>query len=245
MAERVAFVEEIPVWLEVNNARVATWTASPDRLDALAAGRLLAAGYIHERADLHDLEIVQTSLESAGIRARVSDDMQRAGAELSRMRKEADGAPWRRRADVLAHSSANTSLPTIEACADLFRTLFARADEAGSSAGLHSAALSDGAVLLHQFEEVGRHNAVDKTIGAAILANASLGALGLVLSARVSGEIAWKAGRAGLAWVASRSIPSSLAIEIAEVARITIIARAMSKDRVVYAPLDVPGSRHG
>jgi formate dehydrogenase assembly factor FdhD len=64
------------------------------------------------------------------------------------------------------------------------------------------------------------------------------------LSARVSGEIAWKAGRARLGWIASRSIPTSLAIEISEVARIPIIARAMGKDRVVHAPLDVPGAHH-
>jgi len=85
-------------------------------------------------------------------------------------------------------------------------------------------------MLAHQIEEVGRHNAVDKTIGSAILANAPLDGFGLVLSARVSGEIAWKAGRAHLSWIASRSIPTSLAIEISQVTRIPIIARAMGKE---------------
>jgi FdhD protein len=245
MSDRAAYVEEIPVWLEVNGMRSATWTASPDRLDALAAGRLLAEGYIRTRADLLDLDIIQTTPESAGIRVRIPEEMVRAGIELRGIRGEGDGAPWRHRADILARSAVQAALPSVEMCAELFRALFARADEAGGSAGLHSAALTDGSVLLHQIEEIGRHNAVDKAIGSAVLATISLEGLGLVLSARVSGEIAWKAGRAGLSWIASRSIPTSLAIEISEVARIPIIARAMGKDRVVHAPHDAPGSHNG
>mgnify|MGYP000572012645 CR=1 FL=1 len=127
-------------------------------------------------------------------------------------------------------------LPPPDRFPELFRALYAAGERGQSTGGLHVAALSDGEALLYATEEVGRHNAVDKAIGAAFLAGAELPALGLVLSARVSGEIALKAARAGLAWVASRSVPTTLALEVARAAGLPLVARAPGKDARVYLP---------
>ncbi|NIP78675.1 MAG: sulfurtransferase FdhD, partial [Gemmatimonadetes bacterium] len=86
--------------------------------------------------------------------------------------------------------------------------------------------------------EVGRHNGVDKTIGSALLAGSTLTTLGLLTTARISGEIAEKAARAGLAWVASRSVPTTLAVEIAAAAGLPLVARAPGKDVRVFRPGD-------
>jgi FdhD protein len=88
---------------------------------------------------------------------------------------------------------------------------------------------------------VGRHNGVDKAIGAALLAGADLGALGLLTTARISGEIAEKAARAGVAWVASRSVPTTLAVELAATAGLPLVARAGSPDARVFH--DPPANR--
>jgi FdhD protein len=111
----------------------------------------------------------------------------------------------------------------------LFRSLFALTRR-GDLGGMHAAALSDGNELLFPLEEVGRHNAVDKVIGQAILSGTPTSGLGLVITARISGEIALKAARAGLAWVASRSIPTTLALELASLAGLPLLARAVSKE---------------
>jgi FdhD protein len=86
---------------------------------------------------------------------------------------------------------------------------------------------------------------VDKAIGGGLLAGANLARLGLVLSARVSADIAAKAARAGLAWIASRSVPTTLAVEIAEAAGIPIIARAAGPEARVFAgaPAAADGDR--
>jgi FdhD protein len=81
---------------------------------------------------------------------------------------------------------------------------------------LHAAALfgADGGLLCVR-EDIGRHNAVDKVVGAAMLAARDIAGLGLLVTGRISAELAAKAARAGIAWVATPSVPSTLAVEIA------------------------------
>src|SRR5207247_740880 len=97
----------------------------------------------------------------------------------------------------------------------LFKELFARGERYNETGGIHAAALTDGERLLCRAEDIGRHNAVDKVIGAAVIARELLRGRGLLVTGRISAELAYKAARAGLAWVATPRVPSTLALTIA------------------------------
>lgn len=239
MGTRRDTVDEAPFWIEVNGRRVASWTCSPERLEALAAGWLRAEGFIERAEDLVWIEPVAEAAGGFGVRVSV-DTVRAHEAERHRQARRDSAAAvlyYVQHAPELLHGHARTlPLPSPDAFASLFRDLLAQEDADRGTGGMHAAALTDGETLRHRVEDVGRHNAVDKAIGAALLAGEDLGRMGLVLTARVSGEIALKAARCGVAWIASRSIPTTLALRIAAAGGLPIVARAAGGDAHVHWP---------
>ena len=106
-------------------------------------------------------------------------------------------------------------------------------DETG---GLHAAGLFDlTGTSLAAREDVGRHNAVDKVIGAATLKQWPLPPCMLVVSGRQSFEIVQKAALAGVGGLVGVSAPSSLAVELAEEMKMLLIGFSRGESFNVYA----------
>jgi len=225
-----AVVEEWPVWLEVNGEPAVTWMCTPDQLEELAVGWLHGEGYI---GSLDDLVQLRPCAPDLGFWADVRPDRLAAVKGENRKRVLASGcgavATMLADPEAMARSAPQRGDPPAgETLRALFKQLFAAGARYNDTGGIHAAALTDGIALLFHAEDIGRHNAVDKVIGAAVLARTPIAGRGLLVTGRISAELAFKASRAGLAWVATPSVPSTLAVTIAERSGMVLVGRAVS-----------------
>ncbi|BBX61383.1 sulfurtransferase FdhD [Mycobacterium saskatchewanense] len=109
-----------------------------------------------------------------------------------------------------------------------------------ATGGLHGAALfePDGTMLVAR-EDIGRHNAVDKVIGWAVERDRiPLGGAVLLVSGRASFELTQKSVMAGVPVLAAVSAPSSLAVDLADQAQVTLVAFLRGESMNVYTRPD-------
>jgi FdhD protein len=223
-----ALPEETPVALTHDGSTTAVMMATPADLADFGLGFSLSEEIVGAPGDLSDLEVVdgEAGCEvrmwlAPGAGRRLAERRRRmtgptgfglCGVEslaeaVRPPRPLADGADVRVAADELIAAMA-----ALEAAQAIGRTTCA----------VHAAGLwtADGPVLVR--EDVGRHNALDKLIGAA--ARAGLSGQALLLTSRVSVEMVQKAAVLGAPVVCAVSAPTALAVRLAEAAGLTLVA---------------------
>jgi FdhD protein len=194
----------------------------------LAAGFLFSEGIVRSADDIERIFHSGAPLEQTGTRNTINVDL-RAGVSVDLKRLERHfyttsscGVCGKTSIDAL-HAASCPSLPLhgLVVGADVIHQLpgALRAAQAvfDQTGGLHAAALFDAeGSLLALREDVGRHNAVDKLIGAQLLAgHIPLQNSLMMVSGRSSFELVQKGLMAGLPLLAAVGAPSSLAVELA------------------------------
>jgi len=237
-------VDEVPVWLEVNGESAVTWMCTPDQLPELVVGWLFGEGYIDARDDLLSLRPCAKDLGFwAEVPAARYETVE--GAERRRVLASGCGAVTTILGSLSAvpRRTAPPAIPDLAQTRRLFKELFALGTRYHETGGIHAAALTDGTTLMVHAEDIGRHNAVDKVLGATIMAGKRPDDLMLLVTGRISGELAFKAARARLSVVATPSVPSSLAVEIAAASGLALVGRAVSGEPQVWLAPTTDGGR--
>jgi formate dehydrogenase accessory protein FdhD len=236
LADRV--IGEAPVAMVYNGVSFAVMLATPCDLEDFALGFALAEGIV---ADAGEFELVDVLRTDRGISLQGLIPSGRFAALAARRRNLA-GRSGCGLCGIESLEDAVRPLPRVETGANIrreavaigMRALTAAQPLNAATGGAHAAAFvaHDGRITVR--EDVGRHNALDKLIGA--LATASLqGADGfLAITSRASWEIVHKAAHARIAVVAAISAPTSLAVSAADAAGITLIAFARDEAMNVY-----------
>jgi FdhD protein len=200
----------------------------------LAVGFLFTEGIIHKKEDVLSAKHVQTlpGVSSNYIQVSLSPDLAFNPTQLQRnfYTSSSCGVCGKSSLDSVKTqmpTKSGKSMPALspELILSLPKILREKQETFESTGGLHASGLFDTqGHLLHLLEDVGRHNALDKLIGRALMSgNTPLDEHILLLSGRASFELMQKAGMAGIPIVCAVGAPSSLAVECAKEFGITLI----------------------
>ena len=232
--------EEVPVALVYNGISHAVMMATPRDLEAFALGFSLTEAIIDSAAECYGIE-VEAGSEGVAVHLEIAS---RAFMALKERRRSLTGRTGCGLCGVDSLDQVYRSLPVLARSAPLARSAIVRA-LAGLKAeqplnrltgATHAAAWcgANGELVIVR-EDVGRHNALDKVIGAmAGLKERDPGGF-MLISSRVSVEMAQKTAMAGVAALVAVSAPTAAAIRLAEGCGMTVIAFARGEDFVCYA----------
>jgi FdhD protein len=211
-------VREQPLTIHVNGERFLTLLCSPFQLEALVVGYLWMEKVVEDVAEIGGLDISEVDG-----RAEVTLTHP-VTLPTERILTSGCGGGITFRIDPRLFPRLRSTLRvTPRQLAGHLKELFDRATHYRASRGIHGAALADGERLLVMAEDVGRHNAVDKVKGEALLTGVPSVDRILLSTGRVSSEMLLKAARMGVPVVASRTSPTEMAVGLAEQLGITVI----------------------
>ncbi len=234
-----AIAVEAPIEIAFGGAAYAVMMATPDDLEDFVVGFALTEGVIDR---IEDIRAVETKSAGGGVRVDVALTGERLSQHFARSRAMAgrtgcglcgiEDLAHLPKPRGLVPASAPIAPPAIRAALQgLERAQPLNAE----TRAVHGAAWSDrDGVVLFAREDVGRHNALDKLIGALARSGVDPASGFIVLTSRCSFEMVAKAAAFGAATLVSVSAPTSLALERAREAGLTIIAIARADRATIF-----------
>ncbi|HZP88480.1 MAG TPA: formate dehydrogenase accessory sulfurtransferase FdhD [Burkholderiales bacterium] len=237
VTDRVA--EEAPVSFVYNGLAYAVMMASPADLEDYAVGFSISEGVVSARDELHRVDILELD---DGILIRIEiPEARTAAIEVQRRNMAGRTACGLCGAEsieqVLRHlprvpSGSSIAHPALQGA---FEALGRRQSLNAITGAVHAAAwVSHTGELVLVREDVGRHNALDKLIGAMLRGGMSTAEGAALITSRASFEMAQKAAMVGIPILAAISAPTGLAIRLARESGLTLVGFARNGRHNVY-----------
>ncbi len=231
--------EEKPVAFEYNGISHAVMLATPADLEDLALGFSLSEGIVVRRRDIFAIGCTESN---AGITLHIeiaSEDF----ARLKAHRRSLAGRTGCGLCGVESLDQVMRDLPPLPAMAPFpvdalyegIRRLPAQQVLQQASGATHAACVVDSAGnISHVREDVGRHNALDKTLGAFARDGGAVGDAAIVITSRASFEMVQKAASSGIGTLAAVSAPTAAAVRLAEKLNVALVGFLRHENCVVY-----------
>lgn len=226
---------EIPFTINANETEIATLLCSPINLKELAYGFIFTSGFIKSIEEIKSFSldtakwVASVELENMPEPSLMEKRLYTTGCGKGILYSNISEIAYRQPIEnrMAINSSQITSITKwFQHCSGLFK----------KTGGVHTAALSiKGGIPEIFFDDVGRHNAVDKVIGKAIMDDIDFSEAILVSSGRTSSEILHKARACGIAINISRGAPTHQTVLRARDMGITVIGFARSINFTLYS----------
>ena len=219
-------VLEVPLSIFINGRHFVTAMTSPQMAEEFIAGYLFSERIIAGLSDIESLEI-----EGRTARLILRNPIKAILPRKPIVSGCGGGATF---LDESKLPLINSDL-SIEK-KDIFEGMKAifESDLHAATGGIHTVGLFDKTGAICICEDIGRHNALDKAIGFGLLRALDFGKTFVLSTGRISSEMALKCSVAGIPVIASRGATTSLALEIAERTRLTVIGFVRASRMNVY-----------
>lgn len=226
-------VEERPFALYVNGVHLVTILCLPVALRELTTGFLAYMGLI-ERCD--DIRRMQRDYEAGRIAVELdADEGSLRKAVRLQISSTCGAGVYGPALPRLAESAARDGFRvSAEHILELMRKLRKMAPVFASTGATHQAAFSDGRAVLHFYEDVGRHNAIDKVLGRCLIDGTDMSRGLLLATGRLNAEMVVKTLRHGIPVAVSRSAVTAHALKLAGGHGLTVVGFARARRLNVY-----------
>ncbi len=238
--DHAAVAEEVPVAFVYSGRPHVVMMCSPENLEDLAYGFSLTEGIV---TGTSEIERVEQSKHAKGFELAITIPVE-AAARLAQRTRALAGRTGCGLCGVEAIDEAVRAVRVVQSALTLSTDALWRAGEAleahqpvnRETRSVHAAAwaTADGTLVVAR-EDVGRHNALDKVLGALARGGTDASSGFLVVTSRASFELVQKASAAGVALLAAVSRPTGLAIKIADASGITLVGLLRGRTANVYS----------
>lgn len=235
-----ALPEEVPVALSFGGTTQAVMMATPDDLEDFGIGFALSEAIIRSQANLLSIDIVEAD-QGFDIQMQLVEGVQ---AQLAARRRKMAGPVGCGLCGIESIDEALRALPDREEVRlelnadevrDAVRSLSIHQKLRAETGAVHAAGFyQPGQGMLCVREDVGRHNALDKLIGAIARSGLNAADGAIVITSRVSVDMVQKAVIAGTGLLIAVSAPTALAVRTAEAACLTLVGIARGADFEIF-----------
>lgn len=237
-----AVSSEYPITFKLNGNPFVSLSCSGSDLDYLARGYLISEGIVRDREEIDEVRIDYDRLE-INISLKMTDEIME---RLFRIRSIASGCGQgevsiieRNRETEKSRKKINVDAEDILSC---MKDFLKYSEHHKLTRGVHSAALYDlNWVQIVFFDEIGRHNAIDKIIGYASTAGTPLDDKCILSTGRLSSEIVSKAINVSVPLLISKASPTNYSVELARRYKIIMIGRVSGSGFSVFSGRDMLG----